>query len=245
MFQRIPTDTLNWIIVIVIALFLLEILFFNGWLIFSILFSAFMIFVGWRKFSHTWGKIVFLIGGVSLFFNILNTMAVRFLIIAGVILFILHYQRMKKEPEQITPQFEVDEMHQVDNQESLIKMKPLLNNRLFGDQTTSRTSYKWSDISIHSGFGDRIIDLSHTVLPNQAVISIRHLIGNIVIYVPYEVEVQLVHSSIFGRAHILGEHHKKLMNDTLAYKTKNYDTHESRVKIITSIWSGDIEVRRI
>ncbi|GAA0501037.1 hypothetical protein GCM10008986_30530 [Salinibacillus aidingensis] len=245
MFQRLPTNTINWIILIVIALFLFEILFFNGWLIFSILFSSFMIFVGWKNLSYTWGKIVFFFGCISLFFNILNTMAVRFLIIAGVVLFILHYQRLKKEPEQITPQFTRDDAEQRADEESLIKVKPLLNNRLFDDQATSQTSYKWSDISIHSGFGDRIIDLSHTVLPEQAVISIRHFIGNIIIYVPYEVEVQLVHSSIFGRAYILGEHHEKLMNDTLAYKTENYDNHIPRVKMITSIGSGDIEVRRI
>ncbi|MRG87315.1 cell wall-active antibiotics response protein LiaF [Salinibacillus xinjiangensis] len=246
MLQRIKTDTLNWIFVIVIVLFLLEIFLFNGWLIFSMLFSGFFMFLGWKNFTQTWGKVFFFIGSISLFFNIINTMAVRFLIIAAVILFIRHYQRAKKEPDHLTPSFEQDdEAEIVVNQEPMIQTKPLLNNRLFGDQSTEQTAYKWNDISIHGAFGDRIIDLTNTVLPNQAVVSIRHLIGNIVIYVPYEVEIMITHSSVFGRANILDEHHEKLLNETLSYHTVNYHNHEPKVKIVTSIFSGDIEVRRI
>lgn len=91
-----------------------------------------------------------------------------------------------------------------------------------------------------------LLDLSNTVLPNDtAVISIRHVIGNIEIYVPYEVEVSIHHSSVFGKAHILGKHHLKLMNKSIHYQTANYDTAYPRVKIITSLFSGDIEVKRI
>jgi len=77
------------------------------------------------------------------------------------------------------------------------------------------------------------------------VISIRHIMGKIEIYVPYEVEVSIHHSSVFGRAHIFSQHHWELMNKSLFYQTENYDTSYPRVKIITSIFSGDIEVKRI
>ena len=101
---------------------------------------------------------------------------------------------------------------------------------------TEETAYEWQDINIHGGIGDRIIDLSNTVLPEDtAVISIRHLVGNIVIYVPYEVEIMIHHSAIFGRSYILNEYIHNLMNQIISYKTKNYDTTYPRVKIITSI----------
>lgn len=116
---------------------------------------------------------------------------------------------------------------------------------MFGDQSTTEHAYYWQDINIHGAFGDRVIDLSNTVLPEDtAVISIRHLIGNIEIHVPYEVGVSIHHSSIFGRAHILGEH-RNLMNQSLSYQTEGYTATYPRVKIITSLLSGDIEVKRI
>jgi lia operon protein LiaF len=242
MFQRLPTDTLNIIIVISVFLLILEVVFFNGYLIFSVLFSGALIYVGWNNFGRTWAKILFFIGAISLFFTVLNMMAVRFLIIAGLILFFVHYQRLKKEPEKYTPSFA---HHDEQEKEPLMNIKPLFQNRLFGDQYTRRTAYAWADVNIHSGFGDRILDLSNTVLPEQADISIRHLIGNIVIYVPYEVEVAIHHSSLFGRADILGEEHVKLLNGALSYRTKDYDANSPRVKIVTSILSGDIEVKRI
>lgn len=77
------------------------------------------------------------------------------------------------------------------------------------------------------------------------VISIRHMVGNIQVYVPYEVEVSIHHSSVFGRAHIFDKHHWNLMNKSLLYQTKAYDTNFPRVKIVTSVLSGDIEVKRI
>src|SRR5699024_42966 len=114
------------------------------------------------------------------------------------------------------------------------------------EQKTSDTAYQWRDIHIHGAFGARVIDLSNTVLPNEtAVISIRHLMCYIEIYVPYEVEVSIQHSSIFVRTHIFGEHHWNLVNKTLFYQTENYDQATPRVKIVTSILSGDIEVKRI
>ncbi|WP_306373280.1 cell wall-active antibiotics response protein LiaF [Salirhabdus sp. Marseille-P4669] len=243
LFQRLSTDTFNTILIIGILLVILEVVFFNGWLIFSVLINAVIAFLGWKNFKRVWGKVFFFIGVISLFFTILNMIAVRFIIVAGLILFFMDYQRMKKDPLSYTPYF-VQPKEPLD-EEPLVKVEPLLQNRLFGDQYTSRSSYRWTDVNIHSGFGDRVLDLSNTVLPEQADISIRHFIGNVVIYVPYEVEVSIHHSSIFGRATILGEHQEKLLNDTISFHTEYYDTLHPRVKIVTSIISGDLEVKRI
>lgn len=243
MLHRLPTQMVNWIIIISVILFVLEISFFNGGLIFSALMSALFIYVGWSNFLKLWGKILFWIGLISLIFSILNMMAVRFLILVAIIMFIYHYVKSKDEVKRIEPHFSTINMGE---KESIIKIKPLFKNILFGDTKTDEQPYAWSDINISGGFGDRIIDLSYTVLPEDtAVISIRQLIGNIEIYVPYEVEISIHHSTLFGRAYILGHEEDRLLNQTISYETDNYQNSKTRVKIVTSLISGDIEVKRI
>ncbi|WP_042222596.1 cell wall-active antibiotics response protein LiaF [Oceanobacillus manasiensis] len=243
MLKRFSTDTLNWILIIGGILLIFEIVFFFGGTIVPAIFAALVVYFGWRKFYHLWGKIAFWIGAVILVLSILNLMAVRFLLVALIVLFIINFSKTKKEPTLLAPD---SSTNRTGNEETVNRIEPLFTHRLFGDQDTSEMAYKWRDINIHGGFGDRLVDLSNTVLPNDtAVISIRHMIGNIQIYVPYEVEVSIHHSSVFGRAHVFGETDRKLMNQSLIYQTAHYDTKLPRVKIITSIFSGDIEVVRI
>ncbi|GGC96970.1 hypothetical protein GCM10007216_29720 [Thalassobacillus devorans] len=241
MLQRLNTDTLNWIIIIGVLLFVLEVAFFNGGLIFSVLFSGLLMYIGWKKYARLWAKVVFWVGAVSLTFTILNMMAVRFLIVAGLILFLVHYSRSKKEAVHLKPEWSPDA------REPLFKVEPLFQQKFFGNQQTDDMAYQWKDINIHGGFGDRIIDLSNTVLPvdDTAVISIRHLIGNIEIYVPYEVEVSISHSAVFGRAAVFDNPYTNLINQQLAYRTEGYGSKQPQVKIITSLFSGNIEVKRI
>lgn len=242
MFKRLTTDYFNWILIIGVILLIFEIAFFFGGSIIPALFSALFVYIGWKNFHKLWGKIVFWIALVSLVFSVLNLLAVRFLIIAAIIIFIINYSKSKSEATQMEPILPDGEK----KRESMIKVDPLFDHKVFDDQITEDVAYQWKDVNIHGAFGDRIIDLSNTVLPNDtAVISIRHVIGNIEIYVPYEVEVSIHHSSVFGKAHILGKHHLKLMNKSIHYQTANYDTAYPRVKIITSLFSGDIEVKRI
>ncbi|HLS60560.1 MAG TPA: cell wall-active antibiotics response protein LiaF [Virgibacillus sp.] len=244
MFDRLTTDRLNWILIIGVILFIIEIAFFQGGMIFSALFCGCMIYVGKKYFDHLWGKIVFWIGVIGFIFAILNTLAVRFLLVAIIVSFIIDYSKSKKEAVVIKPRFSVNEEGMSD---AVISVKPLFKHKIFGDQFTDDAAYQWRDVNIHGGFGDRIIDLSNTVLPQDtAVISIRHIMGNIEIYVPYELEVSIHHSSIFGRAHLLGKHDMKLTNQSISYQTVHYgNTTLPRIKIVTSLFSGDIEVKRI
>ncbi|MFC3039745.1 cell wall-active antibiotics response protein LiaF [Virgibacillus xinjiangensis] len=243
MFKHFHTDTLNWILIIGVALFIFEIIFSFGGTLIPAIFSAIFMYIGWKNFQRLWGKIVFWVFLISVVFAILNLLAVRFLIVAAIVLFVINYRKASKEKQQIEPILPgTDELYA----EPVEKVEPLFDHRIFEEQRTEDAAYQWRDVNIHGAFGNRMIDLSNTVLPNDtAIISIRHIMGNIEIYVPYEVEVSVHHSSVFGRAHILGNNHEKLMNRSLFYQTENYDKAGPRVKIITSIFSGDIEVRRI
>ncbi|MBM7551924.1 cell wall-active antibiotics response protein LiaF [Thalassobacillus pellis] len=243
MLQKMKTDTLNWLIIIGVLLFVIEVAFFHGGLIFSVVFSGLFIYLGWKRYAKLWGKVLFWIGLITLIITILNMIAVRFLLIAGVVMFLLHYSRSKKNPQYIRPEWTEGNPP---CKESVFKKEPLFQQKFFGDQQTADTAYQWNDINIHGGFGDRVIDLSNTVLPEDtAVISIRHMIGSIVVYVPYEVEVSIHHGAIFGRANIFGHQHLRLMNQTVSYQTEGYAKNKPRVKIITTMLSGDFEVKRV
>ncbi|WP_173918435.1 cell wall-active antibiotics response protein LiaF [Halobacillus sp. Marseille-Q1614] len=239
MLKRLSTDTINTILIIGAILLVLEVVFFNGGLIFSVVFSGVFMYFGWKNYRSLWGKVLFWIGAVSVFFTILNMMAVRFLIIVGLAMLLINYYRSKDRPKKIEPVIIEDISLETES-------SPIMEQKLFGDQATPDHSYRWHDINIHGGFGDRIIDLSHTVLPeDEAVISIRHFIGNIHIYIPYEVEVSIHHSALLGRAAIFQYRKSKLLNQTVSYQTPDYKTNKPRVKVVTSVVSGDIEVKRV
>ncbi|MCD8508614.1 MAG: cell wall-active antibiotics response protein LiaF [Bacillus sp. (in: Bacteria)] len=244
MFSRIPTSTFNWIFMIGIALLFIELLFFNSGLVFTLLFFSFISFIGRKHYHKTIGKIFFWAGIIILFFTVINMLAVRFLIIAVIVLFFIHYKKAKDEPDRIEPQFSnASTAGKKDG--PLAQIEPLFKNRFFGTDKTPERPYQWRDINIHGGFGDKVVDLSNTVLPDDPVISIRQIVGNVKIYVPYDVEVMITHSAAFGRATIFQQQHEQLFNQCITYRTEDYETNTPRVKIVTSIMSGDIEVKRI
>lgn len=241
MLKKLKTDTFNWIVIVGVILLIFEIIFHFGGAIIPAVFSAIFAYVGWKNFHHLWGKVLFGIFAVFFVFSILNLWAVRFLIVVAIILWLKDYSESKKHKD-----FEPILPSNVISDDKLVKIKPLFKNTFFDDVKTEEMAYQWRDVNIHGAFGDRVIDLSNTVLPNDtAIIAIRHLFGNIEIYVPYEVEVSIHHSSVFGRAFIFNEEDMSLLNKSLLYQTENYDTTYPRVKIITSLFSGDIEVKRI
>lgn len=242
MFRRFRTDAFNWILIIGVILLIAEIIFSFGSTIIPTLLFIVLLFIGWKNFHKLWGKILFWFFFLCTVISVLNIWAVRFFIVAVLVLFVFEYVKSKKQTETLIPSLP----GKIINQEDMVKIDPLFDHKLFGNQKTEDNAYQWRDINIYGAFGNRIIDLSNTVLPQDtAVISIRHIMGKIEIYVPYEVEVSIHHSSVIGRAHIFSQHHWELMNKSLFYQTENYDTSYPRVKIITSIFSGDIEVKRI
>lgn len=242
-FRRFSTDTFNWIFTIGIVLLFVEIFFIRSGLIIGLIFLGILVYFGWRTYQNIVGKIIFWLGVISLFFTLIDLIAVRFIVIAAIVLFFVNYHKTKNSPDYIAPEGSEEDINSL--KEPLVKVESLFDTKFFGEQKTDETPYQWRDINVHGGIGDRVIDLSNTVLPDEAVISVRHLIGNIKIYVPYEVEVHVHHSSVFGRASVFHKKNEKLLLQSFCFQTENYHHSKPRVKIITSLLSGDIEVKRI
>src|SRR5699024_8717055 len=96
-FNRLSTDTVNWILIIGLILFVLEVLFFRGGLIITAILLGLATYYGYRNHTQTWGKVLFWIGIIGLIITVLNMLAVRFLVLVFIILFLLDYAKNKNQ----------------------------------------------------------------------------------------------------------------------------------------------------
>ncbi|MBB6447332.1 cell wall-active antibiotics response protein LiaF [Bacillus benzoevorans] len=242
MFQKLKSDYLSWIMLIGAFFLLLDIFFFNRGSIFSLIVAAGMIYLGRKWLPKMRGKLLFAAGIIFLAVNALNMLVIKFLFLALLGVYIYQYAQRKKHPDKITPI-----IHQAQKRSAnIVAAKPLFQNRLFGGQKTPDHVYEWNDINIYNGFGDSVIDLSYTVLPKgESVIFIRSVMGKVTILVPYDIEISVHHSVLFGSVRIFDYEECALFNKLLTIHTEDYEHAKQKVKIFTSTMIGDIEVKRV
>ncbi|MBM7650684.1 cell wall-active antibiotics response protein LiaF [Neobacillus cucumis] len=244
MFKNAKNDYLGWLVMVGMVILLLEILFFNRGLIFSLFIAGGMIYLGRKKSGKKLGKVLFIAGIVFFILSIVNMMTFKFILLAILLHFFIQYFNQKKQPKKLSPELISKDPTQIE--ETLISYETLFHNIPFGQQKTPLGVYEWDDVNIQAGIGDTTIDLSFTMLPKgEAVIFIRNIIGNIHILVPYETEVSIHHSGIVGSANVFGNYGGKLFNQVFHLKTPGYDHAEAKVKIVTSLVVGNLEVSRI
>jgi lia operon protein LiaF len=243
--KNIKNDYISWIILIGGMLLLLEVLFFNRGLIFSLLISSGMIYLGRKRGTKKRkGRILFWAGIFFFCASIFNMMTFKFFLVAILLYFFIQFANSKRNPKTISPILAEPKMLIED--ETVVQCKPLLENVLFGQQKTPADVYEWNDINIQSWVGDTVIDLSYTVFPKgETVIMIRNGIGNIHILVPYDMEVSVHHSVLAGSTCIFDYHDPKIFNKVVNIKTLEYEKSEQKIKIFTSLMVGNLEVNRI
>lgn len=238
-------DYLSIIFLVGLILLILEISFFNGGLIFSLLIGAGCIYYGRQRLYKSSGKLLFWFGILFVIFTILNMFTFKFLIIAVLVFILVQVIISKNKPAIIQPELK-DSDFTTKSDETIIKRKPLIKADLFGHKKTPEHVYEWNDINIQGIYGDTVIDLSNTVLPKgESTILVRHFIGNVTVLVPYDIEVSVNHSSIAGASTVFQHHDERVLNQTIIFQTPNYDESEQRVKLVTSMMVGNLEVKRI
>lgn len=244
MLRNIKTDYLNWIILIGVLLLLLEVLFFNGGLIVTFILSIGCIYLGKKWKPRFMGKVFFWIGWIWLIATVLNMMTFRYLLCVVLLYLIVQFFQSQKEPKQVKPVILEEKTNT--GSDPFIKRQKIFQNKFFTSQKTPEHVYEWNDVNIQVGIGNTVIDLSDTVLPKgEAIISIRSLIGNVQILVPYEVEVHLNHSIMAGTVSVFHGEEQRIVNETIVYETADYEQSEQKVKLITASLTGKLEVKRI
>ena len=244
MMRNMKTDYLNWIVLVGILLLVLEILFFNGGLIVTFILSIGCIYLGKKWRPRFLGKLLYWIGWLWLIVTVLNMMSFRYFLCVALFYLIVQFFQSQKQPKQVKPI--ILETKSGAESGMFFKKQKIFENKFFTSQKTPEHVYEWNDVNIQVGIGNTVIDLSDTVLPKgEAIISIRSLVGNVQILVPYEVEVHINHSVIAGTVAILQEQEQRTVNETIVYETADYEQAEQKVKLITSVVSGKLEVKQV
>ena len=112
----------------------------------------------------------------------------------------------------------------------------------FGDTTIGQSQYEWDDINLTVAAGDTIIDLGNTYLPKgDNVIVIRKGLGKTRILVPVGVGIAIDHAAVIGTLSVNGDE-IQMKNESLRYYSDDYDTASRRVRLLTNVLVGDVEV---
>ncbi|MBD3107027.1 cell wall-active antibiotics response protein [Bacillus sp. AGMB 02131] len=245
MVQKTKSDLFYNFLLFAIVIILIEIAFFNEGFLFSAFISAIFIYYGKKRYHRTIGKLSLFIGGATALLTILNMVTFKFLLLAIFLLLVYRFFQSKKHPAIYKASNANGEQQNAEPEQ--IHKKPLLfKNTIIGGQSTPNKVYEWNDINIQSGIGEFVVDLSETVLPKgESVICIRNLFGSVHIYVPFELEVEIVHSVAVGNVKIFNNEEPKMFNQNIHYHTSQYDQAEQKLKIVTSTVVGSLEVKRV
>lgn len=242
--NNVKSEYFNWIVLIGILLLFLEVLFFNGGLIITFILSIGSIYLGRKWKPRFSGKVFFWIGWIWFIITVLNMMTFRYFLCVVLLYYMIQFFQTQQRPKKIKPI--LLEKPDGARSEPLMERKKLFDNRFFSSQETPEHAYEWNDVNIQVGIGNTVIDLSETVLPKgESVISIRHLVGNVTILVPYEVEVHINSSIIAGTLAIFHEQEQRIFNENIVYETESYQPSEQKIKLFTSFITGRLEVKRI
>jgi lia operon protein LiaF len=131
---------------------------------------------------------------------------------------------------------------QVDMFERYEIHSPQHKHSLIGNLFLTGSRWQLQDMNIWQGIGDVKIDLSRAYIPDgETVIIINGWIGDIDIYVPYDLDISLTASVNLGDIDVLGNKQGGI-NRTMTLSTSNYLTSNKRVRLVASLLIGDIDV---
>ncbi|MFL2028021.1 cell wall-active antibiotics response protein LiaF [Loigolactobacillus zhaoyuanensis] len=112
----------------------------------------------------------------------------------------------------------------------------------FGNQTIGTDVFEWNDINLVLVAGDTIVDLGNTLLPKaDNTIVIRKGVGRTRVLVPIGTAVMLDHTALIGSVTFNNKQYK-MSNTALKLYSDDYDENQRRIKLLTNVFIGDLEV---
>lgn len=131
----------------------------------------------------------------------------------------------------------------VDFEKTTEPTKKVSQNRWFGEDSESEDDiYSWEDINFTKLIGNTIFDLGNTILPkDNNIILIRKGIGKTKIIVPEGIAISLNISMLIGKIRI-GNEEIDLKNETFHWYTDNYQENNRKIKLVSNVLIGEVEV---
>ena len=219
--MKFSTSHISILTLIFILLFLIDISFFSSGGIVFLCISLFLFYMAKQKKEKSW----LIAGFFFLFFAFISLWSLR----AIPIIFIgyLLYLYFMKKPEAIL----VDQ--------AVIRH----DNEFIGDFETP-SEYKWEDLQVQKIVGSITIDATETILPvGRSIIHIQQAFGKAIVYVPYEVAVELHYKTIYGSCIFLHEIPTQIIKGKKVYKD-GPENPKRTLMIIATTFLADVEVYR-
>ncbi|WP_369900429.1 cell wall-active antibiotics response protein LiaF [Bacillus manliponensis] len=209
----------------------------------TLIFAFVLILIG-RKYRkkkrHVRGNVFLFAGALIFFFSLFASAAFALVIFACLAFFGYQLFTGKENPKVVQV-----EMKEESEAKQVYCTQPYIKNMMIGSLRMIDCVYELEDINIQYGIGDVEIDLTTAMIPEgETVVVIRGAVGNIRLYVPYDIELSLNHSVLVGTISLPG-HEESGLNRNVILKTEQYKEAPRRIKIISSLFVGDTEVRKI
>lgn len=119
---------------------------------------------------------------------------------------------------------------------------PEIKQSLIGNLFLTGNRWELKDMNIWNGIGEVKIDLSRALIhQGETVIMLNGWIGDIDIYVPYDLDISLMAQVNIGDIDVFGNKQGGL-NRSVSLTTSTYQNAEKRVRIIVNLLIGDIDI---
>lgn len=125
-------------------------------------------------------------------------------------------------------------------EKEFISKKSYIGTQMIGNEV-----FEFDDINLTIFVGDSIIDLGNTILPKgKNVIVLRKGFGRTRILVPHGIQIDILHEAFRGEFHFQ-QYHYSLNAEEVKIHDMKYAESERKIKIISNVIMGDLEVIRV
>lgn len=119
---------------------------------------------------------------------------------------------------------------------------PQHKHSLIGNLFLTGSRWELQDMNVWHGIGDVKIDLSRAYIRDgETIIIINGWIGDVDIYVPYDLDISLTANVNFGDIDVFGNKQGGI-NRSMTLSTSGYQDSGKRVRLVVSLLIGDIDV---
>ncbi len=116
---------------------------------------------------------------------------------------------------------------------------------VLGDFVLLNHRFELHNMRVNNGLGDVKIDLSKAIIPpGETTLEINGWLGDIQVYVPYDLEVSVQASVLMGELNIL-EYQQDGFSRRISTKSSGYEHTSKRVNLTLSLILGEIDVRYV
>ncbi len=198
-----------------------------------------------HKKTNSKRQMYLMTGGILVLIALLSTSAIWFMLIFAILFFVfivnkplstINFSNFENVPWQDK------DIIIVETAKSLPKNGKRFKRNWLGNERIGNTVYEWDDINFTIFMGDTIIDLGNTLLPkDESYVIVRKGFGKTRILVPAGIGVMIEHSAFKGKVYFENDAFA-LNNESVKLYSQQYDENTRKIKLITTVLIGDLEV---